>query len=171
MKMVRILVPICLLGLSLAVPERAAAQADRALPVVGGALAGAAGGGYIAVSIIVLEARYGRYVHDLDDVLGWRSAPIVGGAVMGVGLGVYAPRRLEGAVVYGAGGFVAGGALGWALGALIWEPPEGRWAGMAIGAGFGLMAGNLYGIFNPLRSEKRRRPSDGVPVMIRIRAP
>jgi hypothetical protein len=171
MKMMRIPLLVLALGLAPLAPRPAAAQVQEALPVVGGALAGAVGGAYLAVSIIVLEARFGRFVHDMDDVLSWRSAPIVGGAVAGIGMAVYSPRRLESAVVYGVGGFAAGGAVGWLVGALLSSEPEGKWAGAAIGAGAGLVAGNLLGILEPLRDGERRRPSEGVPVMIRLRVP
>jgi hypothetical protein len=141
----------------------------RVLPAAGGVVLGAAGGGYITVSIIVLESRFGRYVHDIDDVLNWRSAPVVVGAVTGLTLGAYSPRHLESAVLYGAAGMLAGGVVGWGAGSLIWAPPEGRWAGAAIGAGFGLIAGNLYGVLNPVRGPDRpRTPDAGLPVVIRI---
>lgn len=143
------------------------AHAQReALPAAGGAVAGVVAGGYLAVSIVVVESRFGRYIHDLDDVLSWRSAPIVGGGVAGLTLGVYSQRRLEAAAAYGAGGLLVGGLAGMGLGAALWEPPEGRWAGAAIGAGAGLLAGAVYGAVNPWREPDRRRPGGGVPVGI-----
>jgi hypothetical protein len=161
----------CMLALTATEPTTVVAQSleSRVLPAAGGAVLGAAGGGYITVSIIVLESRFRRYVHDIDDVLNWRSAPIVVGAVTGMTLGAYSPRHLESAVLYGAAGMLAGGVVGWGAGSLIWEPPEGRWAGATIGAGLGLIAGNVLGVLNPVRGSDRPRPSNaGIPVVIRI---
>src|SRR5687768_15691524 len=56
---------------------------SRLLATAGGTVAGVAGGGYIALSVIVAEARAGRYLHDMKDVLGWRSLPVIGGGVGG----------------------------------------------------------------------------------------
>jgi hypothetical protein len=167
------LIRICCCVLALAASQSTSLVAQslesRVLPAAGGAILGAAGGGYITVSIIVLESRFRRYVHDIDDVLNWRSAPIVVGAATGLTLGTYSPRHLESAALYGAVGVLVGGVAGWAAGSLIWEPPEGRWAGAAIGAGLGLIAGNLYGVLNPVRGSERTGPSDaGLPIVIRI---
>ena len=60
---------------------------SRALATTIGGLAGMGAGAYLTVSVVVLEARFGRYVHDIDDVLGWRAAPILVG-----GLAVARPR-------------------------------------------------------------------------------
>jgi hypothetical protein len=132
-------------------PARTAAQEaeNRILPAGIGAVMGAGAGGYIALAVIVAEARMGRYVHDMDDVLGWRSLPVVAGGLVGAALGFYDRDRLEGAVLYGAAGVGAGAAIGWGVGNIVSDVPEGRWAGAAIGAGIGMLAGNLYGALNP----------------------
>lgn len=148
----RLRVCAALLGLTLFLaPVRAAGQEaeNRILPAAIGAVMGAGGGGYIALAVIVAEARVGRYVHDIDDVLGWRSVPVVAGGLAGAALGFYDRDRLEAAVLYGAAGVGAGAAIGWGVGNLLSDTPEGRWAGAAIGAGLGMMAGNIYGILNP----------------------
>jgi hypothetical protein len=167
---------IALLLLALAAPAPLLAQEpqSRAVATTLGILAGAAGGGYVTVAVVVTEARFGLYIHDIDDVLGWRSAPFLIGSLAGGGLGFYNPERLQGAVVYGAGGLVLGGLAGLAIGSAIWEPPEGRWAGAAIGAGVGLIIGNIVGILNPVNlftnpEDEGAAAAAGVPVMIRIR--
>ena len=152
---------------------RAQEPQSRALATTIGGLAGMGAGAYLTVSVVVLEARFGRYVHDIDDVLGWRAAPILLGGVAGAGLGLYSPERLQGVVVYGAIGLGAGALTGMLLGNRIWEPPEGRWAGAAIGAGMGLIIGNTIGVLNPLNlftegEEGTATESAGVPIVFRI---
>jgi hypothetical protein len=166
---------ILLLAFALAAPTALHAQQpqSRALATTIGGVAGLAAGGYLSVSVVVLEARVGRYIHDIDDVLGWRTVPILAGGLAGAGLGLYSPERLQGAVVYGAAGLAVGGLAGMALGSAIWEPPEGRWAGAAIGAGVGLVIGNTIGILNPLNlfteSDAEGTAAAGVPIVFRVR--
>jgi hypothetical protein len=161
-----------LLALALA-PATAAAQdpQSRILATSIGAVAGFAGGGYVTLTVIVAESRAGRYVHDVDDLFGWRAAPVLLGAAAGAGLGFFSPERLQGAVVYGAGGLALGALIGLGIGSAVWDPPEGRWAGAAIGAGIGLVIGNAIGVLRPLNlfteGEDGAR-SSGVPIMIRI---
>lgn len=171
MKVIRTLFLVLLL--SAPAPLAAQDPQSRALATSLGVLAGSAGGGYVTVTVVVLEARLGRYIHDVDDVLGWRSAPFIIGALAGGGLGFYSPERLQGAVVYGAGGLALGGLAGFALGGRLWDPPEGRWAGTAIGAGVGLVIGNVIGIFSPLNIFTDPDDADsvgatGVPIVFRI---
>ena len=152
---------------------RAQEPQSRALATTIGGLAGMGAGAYLTVSVVVLEARFGRYIHDIDDVLGWRAAPILLGGAAGAGLGLYSPERLQGVVVYGAIGLGAGALTGMLLGNTIWEPPEGRWAGAAIGAGLGLIIGNTIGVMNPLNlftegEDATAAASAGVPIVFRI---
>jgi hypothetical protein len=171
----RVIRTILVLLLLLIAPARISAQdpQSRALATSLGLLAGAAGGGYVTVTVVVFEARIGRYIHDVDDVLGWRSAPFIMGALAGGGLGFFSPERLQGAIVYGAGGLALGGLTGLVIGQRLWDPPEGRWAGAAIGAGVGLVVGNAIGILYPLniftQSEGSRSiEANGVPIVFRI---
>ena len=162
------------LVLALCAPAALEAQdpQSRALATTLGAAAGFAGGGYLTLTVIVAESRAGRYLHDVDDVLGWRSAPVLIGALAGAGLGFFSPERLQGAAVFGAAGLGVGALAGLAVGSAIWDPPEGRWAGAAIGAGVGLVIGNVIGVLNPLNlfteGEERTAETPGVPIAIRI---
>lgn len=158
---------------ALLTPARAAGQIpeSRVLATGIGAVAGVAGGGYVTLSVVVAESRRGHYVHDPKDLLGWRSLPVLGGAAIGGSLGFYSPERLEGAILYGAGGLGAGALLGLGVGSLVWKGREGKWAGAAIGAGIGLVLGNLYGVMNPpgaLTTEDDLAAGAGVPLYIRI---
>lgn len=141
---------------------------NRALATLIGAGAGMAGGTFMSVSIVVLESRFGRYVHDVDDVLGWRTLPAVSGVVIGGSLGLYTPDRLEASLLYGIGGLFVGGALGSGIGALSIDGPEGKWAGAAIGAGVGLAVGTIAGIMYPRTDDDDRGADAGVPLSFRI---
>jgi hypothetical protein len=138
-----------LLGLPLAAPGTLAAQETNIPAALAGGLAGAASGGYIAISVIVAESRAGKYMHSMQDALGWRSAPVLIGGVTGVVVGATSPDRLLRTVVYGSVGTVAGTGVGVVVGKLIWDGPEAKWAGGAIGAGLGMAIGSSLGLFLP----------------------
>jgi hypothetical protein len=141
----------CTAALLILTAPRAAAQEShsRVLPVAVGLVGGVVAGGYLAVAIVVLESRFGRYLHDEKDLLGWRSVPVIGGATIGGGLGVFDPDRLYRTVLLGAVGFGAGVLVGLSLGELLGDTPEARWAGGAIGGGVGIVIGNLLGVLLP----------------------
>lgn len=143
----------------------------RLLPALGGGVLGVAGGGYVALSIIVAESRAGRYIHDFDDVFGWRSLPVIAGGTLGTALGIYSPERLKRAVVFGFGGMAAGGVLGFGLGQLLWEGPEGKWAGAAIGAGAGLAIAYVVGAITASADEDIGQGNISVPLVIRLPVP
>jgi hypothetical protein len=151
----------------------AAAQDERRiLPALAGGVLGIAGGGYVALSIIVAESRAGKYIHDAEDVFGWRSLPVIAGATIGTGLGIYSPDRLRRAVIFGLGGFAAGAAAGYGVGQLIWDGPEARWAGAAIGAGAGLAIAYVAGALTAPSDDDIGGSSESVvPIAIRLPLP
>ncbi|HEX6694413.1 MAG TPA: hypothetical protein VF035_06960 [Longimicrobiales bacterium] len=132
----------------------ATASAQRSIPaaMVGG-VAGAASGGYIAISVIVAESRTGKYLHSYQDALGWRSAPVLIGGTGGAIIGLTDPDRLWRTMLYGGAGTLAGVGVGVLAGQLIWEGPEAKWAGGAIGAGLGMAIGSTLGVFLPLKDK------------------
>jgi hypothetical protein len=146
--MVRNLERLALLAViftALASPLPAQDQERRILPAAIGGAAGVVGGGYVALAVVVTETRFGRYLHDYQDIFGWRSLPVIVGGGLGTALGYYSPERLKWAIIGGYIGMAAGGLIGLGVGQLAWRPPEGRWAGAAIGAGAGLVIGYLTG--------------------------
>jgi hypothetical protein len=143
---------------------------NRALATLLGAGTGMAGGSFMSVSIVVLESRYGRYIHDIDDVIGWRSLPAVSGVVIGGGMGALSPRRLEAALIYGTAGIFAGGLVGAGVGKLLWDGPEAKWAGASIGVGVGLGVGTIAGIIWPVaeRDGDGEPAAAGIPISFRV---
>ena len=120
--------------------------------IVSGAVGGIAGigaGGYVTLAVVVLRAQYGHYLHDVDDLLGWQSVPVLLGAGTGAAVGVWDADRMVTGFAYGAAGTLIGGTIGFLIGPTIWPRPEGKWAGGAIGAGAGMAAGYFLGVFNP----------------------
>jgi hypothetical protein len=140
------LVVWCAAALILAPPLEAQ---PRVVPAAVGMVGGVVAGGYLAVAIVVLESRFGRYLHDERDFLGWRSVPVIGGAVIGGSLGLLDPDRLYRTGLLGAIGSGAGAGVGLALGNILGDTPEAHWAGGAIGGGAGLLIGSLLGILLP----------------------
>jgi hypothetical protein len=157
----------------------AAAQSNIPAALAGG-VAGAGSGGYIAIAVIVAESRGGKYLHSYHDALGWRSAPVLIGGATGVFLGATAPDRLWRTVLYGGVGTVAGTGAGIVAGKLVWDGPEAKWAGGAIGAGVGMAIGSSLGVFLPMhkktdstepvaQSVRTRIRENGIPVSFTIR--
>ena len=126
------------------------AQGNIPAALVGG-VAGAGSGGYIAISVIVAESRAGKYLHSYKDALGIRSAPVLIGGITGVVLGATDPDRLWRTVGYGSIGTVAGMGIGVAVGKAVWDGPEAKWAGGAIGAGLGMAIGSSLGLLLPMK--------------------
>lgn len=136
------------LAASLVWPARSDAQV---LSGAVGAIGGIGAGGYVTLAVVVARAQYGHYLHDAEDLLGWNSVPVLLGAGVGTAVGVWDADRMVTGFVYGAGGALVGGTIGYLVGPLIWKRPEGKWAGGAIGAGAGMAAGYFLGVFNPKR--------------------
>lgn len=168
-KPIRLVLLVTLLAAA-ASPLRAQSEGRRILPAVAGGVAGVAGGGYVALSVVVAQARAGNYLHDFQELFGWRSVPVIAGGALGAGLGFYSPHRLEQAIIWGFGGMAIGGAVGFGIGQLVWRPPEGKWAGAAIGAGAGLVVGYLTGALTA-RSGDELGSSEAAVVPVTIRLP
>jgi hypothetical protein len=143
---IRKLLTACLLATALVCARPAEAQV---LSGAVGGVAGVAAGGYVTLAVVVLQAQFGYYVHDVSDLFGWRSLPVLLGAGVGTGVGIWDSDRMVTGFVYGGGGAVLGGVVGYLVGPLIWQRPEGKWAGAAIGAGMGMAAGYFLGVLKP----------------------
>lgn len=119
----------------------------QAIPAVLGGVGGFAAGTFTMVGVYVAEARFGKYLYSMDEVLSPRFEilPMVAGPVAGVSLGISNNDRLESAGLWGGVGFLAGTAIGVPLGRLVWGPGEGVWAGGIIGGAVGLVAGFVSG--------------------------
>lgn len=166
--MKRLMVLLALLAATSS-PLRAQNAGGRILPALAGGVFGVAGGGYVALSVVVAQARGGNYLHDFQEMFGWRSLPVIAGGALGAGLGIYSPDRLRRAIIWGYGGWAVGGLLGAGIGKLVWAPPEGKWAGFAIGAGAGLVAAYLAGALTaPSGGDIGNAQATEVPIMIRI---
>ncbi len=150
------------------------AEAQQILSGAIGAVAGVTSGGYVTLAVVVARAQYGHYLHDVEDLLGWESVPVLLGASVGTAVGVWDADRMVSGFAYGAGGALVGGTIGFLVGPLIWRRPEGKWAGGAIGAGAGMAAGYFLGVFNP-RSDLTpgflKKNSSAIPISITLPVP
>ncbi len=130
--------------------------------VVGGALAGAAAGGWVGLGYLTVRARRGEYV----DITGYTARqvaiPVLTGLGTGIAISVFAEDRLGDAVLWGTVGWAAGLGLGAWIGGRIWDDPPGPWAGAAIGGAAGLLVGGIVGFVNSAEG------TSGVPAMVRI---
>ena len=136
------------LAVSLAGPAARPAEGQLAAGAVG-AIGGIGAGGYVTLAVVVARAQYGHYLHDVNDLLGWQSFPVILGAATGTAVAVWDADRMVTGYVYGAAGTLIGGSIGYLLGPAIWKRPEGKWAGGAIGAGAGMAAGYFLGVLMP----------------------
>jgi hypothetical protein len=168
------LLTVLLLCMCAAVPQRGLAQEKNIPAAILGGVAGAGSGGYIAISVIVAESRMGKYMHSWKDALGWRSSPVLIGGVTGAVVGATSPDRLLRTVGYGSIGTLAGTGIGVVVGKMVWEGPEAKWAGGAIGAGIGMAIGSSLGLFLPMGKDDETSPGDQpaaarIPVSFTIR--
>ena len=150
----------------------AASHAQNIPAAMVGGIAGAASGGYIAISVIVAESRTGKYLHSYQDALGWRSAPVLIGGTGGAIIGLTDPDRLWRTVLYGGAGTAAGVGIGILAGEMIWDGPEAKWAGGAIGAGLGMAIGSTLGVFLPLKDKSNdgaEREPASIPIIFTFR--
>lgn len=148
----RLFVALALGATMLSSVQPAAAQAPvedvggSLLMAAAGGAAGVIGGAYITVSLVVLQSRRGHYLHDIQDVLDWKSVSVLVGGATGAALGMWSPERLKMGTLYGLGGAAVGLGTGLVVGPMIWDDDEGKWAAAAIGAGAGLALGSLLGM-------------------------
>jgi hypothetical protein len=133
-------------------PAPASGQVGAA---IAGATGGLAAGLYTTTAIYVTEARFGRYIFSVDDVVrpNLRLLPMVVEPALGGWLGAKSGRALGRAALWGGVSFFGGAAVGAGAGHLIWRTSEGRWAGAIIGSAFGLLVGATVGGRRALRDE------------------
>jgi hypothetical protein len=141
-------IAVCaLLAAALAAPSSAQAQLQkRLIPTAAGGIIGMGAGGYVALGVVTLKARYGHYLYVIGDAaFGWESGAVLAGGATGAALGFWDIERLRNGV-YGS---IAGGLVGTGIGALIgykkWPAPEGKWAGGVIGGSAGILVGVVAG--------------------------
>lgn len=168
---------LVLLGLLLAgdvfhAPRPLAGQ-KQLIPALAGGVAGFAAGGYVAIGIVTLQARRGRYLYSSEDALGWHATPILVGPSVGFLIGLFDQERLRRTVIGGAVGGFASTGIGMIVGQYIWAPPEGRWAGAVIGSAAGLLAGSLIGAIWPAPDESQtaldQSQARSIPIGLTIR--
>ena len=169
MSKVRTFCVVAALTVALMAGGARAAHAQRLITGPFGAVAGTLSGGYISLSIVVLRAQFGHYLHSADDLMSWNGLPVIIGGSVGTALGVWDPDRLMTGFVYGSVGTLTGGTIGFIVGSVAVDRPEGRWAGGAIGAGLGMAIGSTLGVLVPNEKMNFFRKNDTVvPIMIRI---
>jgi hypothetical protein len=149
-------------------PRPAAGQIGSAIL---GATGGLAAGLYTTSAIYVTEARFGRYIFSVDEVVSVnvRFLPMVVEPVLGAWLGARSGRALARAGLWGGVSFIGGAAVGAGAGHLIWRTSEGRWAGAIIGSALGFLTGATLGGRSGLRDAERR--GDARPVTFSISFP
>jgi hypothetical protein len=132
------------------------ARAVRALIALLATGGGAVVGFMVTLAIVVAKARFGHYIFALSDLAAvrWETVPVLLGAIGGLLLGVWHPRALDRATVWGSGAMLAGIVIGAFAGGLLWGEGEGQWAGGIIAGAMGLVAGGTAS-FRPHRREHR----------------
>ena len=122
--------------------NRAGAQI---LPAAAGGVGGLIAGTIVTTGTVVLEARLGRYIYGLDDLVSLRPElfPIFIGPVAGAVLGARSPSALRRAGIGGVVGLAGGAAVGAGVGTLLGTTSEARWAGGIIGGAAGMLAGSI----------------------------
>jgi hypothetical protein len=136
----------------------------QALSMVAGGLGGLVAGGWTTIGTFVARARLGNFVFDAENVaqVRFETMPVFLFPIAGALLG-RTPERLR-TVGAGAGlGFVGGGAIGIAIGAIVSNTPEAKWAGGIIGSAAGLLLGAAIGGFAANPENSPPTGSSGVP--------
>jgi len=127
--------------MALSTPFDAPAQVDSGMA---GALAGTAGGGYVALAIVTAQALAGTYLYRPDQA-DWQLTPIPIAAAAGAAIGASGWDRLGESSMYGGIGFAAGTALGALVGHAAGNDSEDTWSGAIIGGAAGLLVGVALG--------------------------
>lgn len=117
----------------------------QVLPAAAGAVGGLVAGTIVTTASVVLEARLGRYVYGLDELITLRPevVPILIGPVVGAVMGARSPSTLGRAGTGALLGLVGGIALGTGAGTLMGQTGEAQWAGAIIGGATGMLAGAI----------------------------
>ena len=145
-------------------------HAQRILPALVGGVVGMGAGGYVALGVVTLKARNGKYLYVIGDAaFGWESAAVLAGGGTGFALGLWDTERLRNGI-YGS---IAGGLVGTGVGALVgrrlWPAPEGKWAGGVIGGAAGILVGVAVGsLLRPFSGNDRQAPAAGNEVGLSI---
>jgi hypothetical protein len=108
-------------------------------------LGGAIVGFVVTLALVVAEARFGRYIFALEDLMAFRLdlLPIPLGAIAGFRLHHRRSHTVGWTTVFGLAGFFIGAIGGAVLGSIAWTDSAGPWAGAVIGAAIGLVGGCL----------------------------
>lgn len=126
---------------------------------------------YTTASIYVVEARFGRYIFSVDELVtpSPEFLPLAAGLVGGTWLGMRSGRALGRAGLWGGVGLLGGAALGAGAGHMLWRTDQGRWAGGIVGGAVGLITGAVLGGVSGLDDEDE--PSLPVTLSGSIRMP
>jgi hypothetical protein len=154
-----------LLAVSVLIPDPVHAQRRLVAPAVGAVL-GTGAGGYVALSIVALQARRGTYLFNLSDFFGWESAAVLAGGGTGIILGFWDEGRLLNTVAATTAFGLVGTGVGALVGREIWPAPEGKWAGGVIGGGAGILLGAAVGVLLP--PDFIKEEDGGIPILIRV---
>lgn len=112
------------------------------MAVAAGAITGLAGGVVVTVGWVVEQATFeDKYLDGVDDLISFTGAPILIGPTIGASLAVIDTDAMWRVTGGGAAGMLVGTALGIGVGHLIRGGNRARWAGGAMGAALGLVAG------------------------------
>ena len=106
-------------------------------------LGGAIVGFMVTLALVVIEARFGRYIFGMEDLLAFRLdlLPIPLGAWAGYRLHHRRSHTVGWATVFGLLGLIVGAVIGTVLGTIAWRDSAGPWAGAVIGGALGLVGG------------------------------
>ncbi len=137
-----------------------------ALAAAGGGVVGLVAGAYTNLAIVVLKTRYGHYQHSFRDAFGWESAPILIGGAAGVTIGLADRNLVIPWIIGGSAGFAVGAGLGILYGEMAWGDSESRWANAAVGAAIGMVIGSTVALAHDWNKGESAAPSDAAAVRV-----